>query len=86
MKIIRNGQEFELTPEEMRNAYDEMDEYYRQEDVAQLTDTEGIQLNKCDIEKISKIAQRMLENHTYYMDIYWGAIADAIYKYTNKEE
>lgn len=86
MKIIRNGQEFELTPEEMSQAYYEMDEYYRQQDIIQQADCDGIQLNECEIEQISKIAQRMLENHTYYMDIYWGAIEDAIYKHTNKEE
>ena len=56
MKIIRNGQEFELTHEEMSQAYYEMDEYYRQQDVIQQADCDGIQLNECEIEKISKNA------------------------------
>ena len=33
MKIIRNGQEFELTPEEMRQAYYEMKDEYTIEDI-----------------------------------------------------
>ena len=33
MKIIRNGQEFELTPEEMRQVYYEMKEQYEIEDI-----------------------------------------------------
>lgn len=33
MKIIRNGKEIELTPEELRQAYDEQNKFFRKEDI-----------------------------------------------------
>ena len=81
MKITRNNQEIELTFEEMLNIYYEMDSHYRQEDIRQHAEEDEVHLTDHDIEQISQIAQRMLENHCGYMDIYWDAIDEAIHKY-----
>ena len=78
MKIIRNNQEIELTFEEMLNVYYAMDDHYRKEDIRQRAEEDEIHLTEHDIGQISQVAQRMLENHCGYMDIYQDAIDTAI--------
>ena len=81
MKIIRNNQKIELTFEEMLNIYYAMDDHYRKEDIRQRAEEDEIHLTEHDIGQISQVAQRMLENHCGYMDIYWDAIDTAISEY-----
>lgn len=86
MKIIRDGKAIELTHEEMLKAYDEMDIYYKSLDVISRAEEDGIVLGKQAVCEIAQSAQRMLENHSYYMDIYWDAIDEAINRYVDDKK
>ena len=69
MKIIRNGQEFELTSEEMRQAYYEMKDEYTIEDIRS-------RYNVPD-EKIGEaltIFERVVGNNDNFWDSYWSMI------------
>ena len=69
MKIIRDGQEFELTSEEMRQAYYEMKDEYTIEDICS-------RYNVPD-EKIGEaltIFERVVGNNDNFWDSYWSMI------------
>ena len=86
MKIIRDGKVIELTHEEMIKAYEEMDIYYKSLDVISRAEEDGIVLGEQAVCEIAQLAQRMLENHSYYMDIYWDAIDEAINRYVDDKK
>lgn len=81
MKIIRNGIEYELTHEEMREAYDELSRYYLEEDIESRVDYRD--LEKSDIDSIARIAQKSLDNNESYWEAYWMSIEYAIDDYLN---
>ena len=69
MKIIRNGQEFELTAEEMRQAYYEMKDEYTTEDIRS-------RYNMPDdkIDEALTIFERVIDSDDNFWDSYWSMI------------
>ena len=84
MKIIRNGQEFELTSEELQQAYKEQHREYFGIDVCDsLQENYDIDPNRGDIdwEEIATDAQNLLENNDCYYECYWDAVHTSIKQY-----
>ena len=69
MKVIRNGQEFELTSEEMRQAYYKMKDEYTIEDIRSRYDMPD---NKID--EALTIFERVIDGDDNFWDSYWSMI------------
>lgn len=69
MKIIRNGQEFELTWEEMRQAYNEVKDEYTIEDIRSRYD-----MTDDKIEEALMIFERVIGSNDNFWDSYWSMI------------
>lgn len=69
MKIIRNGQEIELTPEEMRQAYTEVKDEYTIEDIRALYNVPNEK-----IDEVLTIFERVIDNNDSFWDSYWSMI------------
>ena len=69
MKIIRNRQEFELTSEEMRQAYYEMKDKYTIEDIRSLYNVPDEK-----IDETLTIFKRVVDNDDDFWDSYWSMI------------
>lgn len=69
MKIIRNGQEFELTPEEMRQAYNEMNDEYTIEDIRCLYN-----MPDDKIDEALTIFEGVFDRNDNFWDSYWSMI------------
>lgn len=69
MKIIRNGQEIELTWEEMRQAYTEVKDEYTMEDIR---DRYNVPDDKID--EALTIFERVIGNNDNFWDSYWSMI------------
>lgn len=86
MKIIRDGQEFELTKEELQLAYDEYDTYAKKRDLKETLKIMEIELPpECFDELLDKIDEKLADNDTYW-DIYGQTVEDAIYEYVEEKE
>ena len=69
MKIIRDGQEFELTPEEMRQAYYEKKDEYTIEDIRSRYD-----MPDDKIDEALTIFERVIDSDDNFWDSYWSMI------------
>lgn len=69
MKIIRNGQKIELTPEEMRQAYYEMKAEYTIEDIRSIYN-----LSEDNTDEALTIFERVIDNNDSFWDSYWSMI------------
>ena len=69
MKIIRNGQEFELTAEEMRQAYYEKKDEYTIEDIRSRYD-----MPDDKIDEALTIFERVIDSDDNFWDSYWSMI------------
>lgn len=69
MKIIRNGQEIELTHEEMRQAYYKMKDEYTIEDIRSIYN-----LSEDKIDEALTIFERVIDNNDSFWDSYWSMI------------
>ena len=69
MKIIRNGIEIQLTPEEMRQAYDEMEDTYRREDIES-----QYELPEDKVDEALRLLAKTINFNDGYWDIYWNCI------------
>lgn len=69
MKIIRNGQEFELTSEEMKQAYYEMKDEYSIEDIRSRYD-----LPDDKITEALMLFERVFGCNDSFWDSYWSMI------------
>ena len=69
MKIIRNGQEFELTSEEMRQVYYKMKDEYTIEDIRSRYD-----MPEDKIDEALTIFERVIGNNDNFWDSYWSMI------------
>ena len=69
MKIIRNRQEFELTSEEMRQAYYEMKDKYIIEDIRSLYNVPDEK-----IDETLTIFKRIIDGDDDFWDSYWSMI------------
>lgn len=91
MKIIRNGQEFELTGLECHQAYEEIRNEYFMEDIADKL-REDYNIEPCtddsviDLEEIAIDAQNLLANDDDYFNSYLEAIYTAIEQYLKEKE
>lgn len=81
MKIIRNGIEYELTNEEMRNAYYVMKMQYFKEDVEAQAEDICVELSDDDIQKIAVSVEKALGNNDSYWESYWMTIEYLIKDY-----
>lgn len=78
MKIIRNGNEIELTWAEMREVYEFMKRDYLKEDIAAKAEEMEIELTDKEIDSVADIAQSGLEHNDSYWESYWMTIEYAI--------
>lgn len=78
MKIIRNGIEYELTSEEMREVYEEMKLEYLKEDIECKAEEIGIKLSEKDMDNVTYMAQKGIDNNDSYWECYWMAIKYAL--------
>lgn len=78
MKIIRNGNEIELTWAEMREVYEFMKRDYLKQDIAAKAEEMEIELNDKAINSVADIAQSGLEHNDSYWESYWMTIEYAI--------
>ena len=69
MKIIRNGQEFELTWEEMRQAYNEVKDEYTIEDIRNRYNVPDDK-----IDEALTIFERVIDNNDSFWNSYWSMI------------
>ena len=69
MKIIRNGQEFELTPEEMRQVYYEMKEQYEIEDIRSRYNVPDDKITEAIM-----LFEGMIDDNDSFWDSYWSTI------------
>ena len=69
MKIIRNGQEFELTPEEMRQVYYEMKDEYTIEDIRSRYDMPDDKINE-----VFLLFESTIDSNDSFWDSYWSTI------------
>ena len=69
MKIIRNGQEFELTAEEMWQAYYEKKDEYTIEDIRSLYN-----MPDDKIDEALTIFERNIDSNDNFWDSYWSII------------
>lgn len=90
MKIIRNGQEFELTAEELQQAYDEyqIEVIFGANVREKLQEDFDIDPDKDDIdwEQIAIDAIDLFEDDGYYYGSYWQSIEEAIDQYLEETE
>lgn len=94
MKIIRNNIEYELTPQELREAYDEKDAEYKREDFLHYIEENSdpdfgagigdipVNLTEAEIEALIAEAQPLLDdyfgNNDIKNDIYWNCVEAAL--------
>lgn len=81
MKIIRNRQEFELTPEEMRQAYEEKKNEYTIEDIRSLYDMPDNKINETLM-----MFERTIGSNDNFWDSYWSMIEYIAEKMELKEK
>ena len=81
MKIIRDGKEFELTQQELREAYTEKHMEYLREDVVSQSELDEIELDESDLDIIAERFEHALENCEGYWDYYWSVMEYAIKEY-----
>ena len=82
MKIKRGGVEYELTYEEMRKAYDELDEFYIMEDIKSRYDEDDMQgITYQDLKEMVRRINRTLESNDCYWESYWMSVEYAVEDY-----
>ena len=85
MKIYRNGQEIELTAEELRAAYEVKNMENLADDVKVEAYNMGIFINEEDACKIAQRFDDALSKNDDYMDYYW-CILECVVKECIKEK
>lgn len=84
MKIIRNGQGFELTREECNKIYDALDREYKIEDIRSKLEEMEVKFDDKDLNMLVDKTDRALGKNDSYWDSYWSVIEYIIDEY--KEE
>lgn len=83
MIIYRDGQAIELTAEECRKAYDELDREYHREDVCSQLELLEIELD--DVDEIVDRVDHALGNNDGYWDSYWCTVEYVIEEYMKEK-
>ena len=86
MVIYRNGQAIELTAEECRKVYVELDREYHKEDIYSRLETLEIELDDYHIDDIVDLFVNALDHNDDYFDCYWCTMDYVIQKYINELE
>lgn len=83
MKIIRNGQEFELTFSEMMQAYEEYRLDCTIEDVKGVMESEAydVELTDEQMKEVSQQAMHNLGKNDGYSDAYWSSVEYTLSEY-----
>jgi hypothetical protein len=84
MKIIRDGKEFELTQQELREAYTEKHMEYLREDVASQAESDEITLDEGDLDIIADRFENALGKCDGYWDHYWNVMHYVISEYAKE--
>lgn len=74
MKITRNGIEYELTWQEIRDAYLLMEREYIKEDIETKANELGVYLSDKDLNKLANRVDYALSNNDSYWERYWMSI------------
>lgn len=74
MNIIRNGLKYNLTHEEMMEAYKKMKMEYLKEDIECMAEEKEIELSNDNIYDIVDTVEKCLGNNDAYMESYWATI------------
>ena len=86
MKIYRDGKEFELTQQELREAYLKKHMEYLREDVASQAESDEIELDEGDFNIIAERFENALGKCDGYWDHYWGVMSYVISEYIKEEK
>ena len=78
MHITRNGINYELTHEEMRNIFTAMKREYFEEDIMSKAEDMEIEIPEDRINGIVNYAEKCLDNNDSYWESYWMSIEYAI--------
>lgn len=81
MIIYRDGQAIELTKEECKKAYDELDREYKMEDIRGQQEVLEVTLDDSDIEVLIDRVDHALGRNDGYWDSYWCTIEYVIEEY-----
>lgn len=80
MKIIRDGQEYELTHTEMYDAYRQCKRELLIDDIKNKAFEMDIDLQDKDVDRIADIADHAIDNNDYLWESYWMNIEYALEK------
>lgn len=83
MKIYRDGQAIELTSEECRQVYEELDQEYHREDIRSHLEVMEVDLDVTD-ELIDRF-DHALGNNDSYWDAYWYTMDYVIEEYMKEK-
>lgn len=86
MIIYREGKAIELTREECRKAYDELDREYKAEDIRGQLETMEIELDDGDVDVLIDRVDNALGNNDGYWDSYWCTMEYVIEEYLKEKE
>ena len=78
MKIVRDGKEFELTWEEMHNAYQEYHHDCLKEDILGKAEGMEVEIPAILMDKVLRRVEKTLDNNDSYWESYWISIEYAI--------
>lgn len=83
MIIYRDGQTIELTREECRRIYDELDREYKAEDIRGKLEEMEVELDVTD--ELILDVEHALGNNDGYWDSYWSSMEYAIEEYLKEK-
>lgn len=86
MKIIRDGKEFELTHQEVWDAYLEKHTECLKGDVVHQAESNEVELDESDIAVIAERFENALGKCSSYWDDYWGIMEYVIKEYVEEGE
>lgn len=85
MIIYRDGQAIELTREECRKVYDELDREYKAEDICGQQEVMEVTLDDGDVEVLVDRVEHALGRNDGYWDSYWCTIEYVIEEYMKEK-
>lgn len=84
MTIYRDGKAIELTSEECRKAYDELDREYKAEDIKSRLEMLEVELDNVD-ELVDRF-EHAIGNNDSFWDSYWYSMDYVIEEYLKEKE
>lgn len=84
MKIFRNGNEIELTAEEVRLAYEEYHTNCLVEDVLSEAKQMNIDIPENEVKNIANNVDNALSKNDGYMESYWYTIENALHEFNKR--